>query len=92
MDRYWFLTNTCYGNWLPGNRRGFVGRVWEHRPDDPEAEPRVEHDLPGTPYDENVPGLERASESLLKGPPVRLELEHARVLLAQFLETAQFRG
>ena len=27
MERYWLLTNTCYGNWLPGDARGFVGRV-----------------------------------------------------------------
>src|SRR5947209_816005 len=28
MDRYWFLTWTTYGTWLPGDARGFVGRVW----------------------------------------------------------------
>ncbi len=27
MDRYWFLTWTTYGPWLPGDRRGFVGPV-----------------------------------------------------------------
>ena len=26
MDRYWLLSNTCYGTWLPGKERGFVGR------------------------------------------------------------------
>src|SRR5947209_14289567 len=48
VDRHWLLSNTCYGNWLPGAAPGFVGRVWEHRPFDPEEAPRVAHDLPGT--------------------------------------------
>jgi hypothetical protein len=39
VDRYWLLTNTSYGNWLPGDRRGFVGRVWEHRPSEPDEAP-----------------------------------------------------
>ena len=60
MDRHWLLTNTCYGNRLPGDARGFVGRVWDHRPDDPEDKTRVAHNLPGTPCDEDVPGLEQA--------------------------------
>ena len=92
MDRYWLLTNTCYGTWLPGDRRGFVGRVWEHRPDDPAHEPRVAHELPGTPYDEDVPGLARASHDLMKGQPVQLTVAHADVFLAQVRETAGVRG
>ena len=27
MDRYWLLTWTTYGTWLPGDRRGFVSNV-----------------------------------------------------------------
>jgi REP element-mobilizing transposase RayT len=92
MDRYWLLTNTCYGNWLPGDRRGFVGRVWEHRPSDPKAALRVLHDLPGTPYDEDFPGLERESRERMKGPPIQLTVPQAEVALAQFRETASFRG
>jgi hypothetical protein len=30
-DRYWLLTNPCYGTWLPGKESGFVGHVWVHR-------------------------------------------------------------
>ena len=91
MDRYWFLTNTCYGQWLPGDERGFVGRVWEHRPGDAVDKRRVEHDLPGELYDEDMSGLERASRELMSGPPVELTKAHAEVLLAQFQETARFR-
>jgi REP element-mobilizing transposase RayT len=92
MNRSWLLTNTCYGTWLPGTRRGFVGRVWEHRAEDPDEKPRVVHDLPGTQYDEDIPGLERASSALLKGPPIHLAAAQAEVLLAQFQETAAVRG
>jgi REP element-mobilizing transposase RayT len=92
MDRYWLLSNTCYATWLPGAARGFVGRVWEHRPFDPEEDPRVAHELLGTPYDEDMPGLERAAGELIKGPPIHLETAHAEIALAQFRETAGFRG
>ena len=92
IDRYWLLTNTCYGNWLPGDVRGFVGRVWEHRAGDPQEESRVVHDLPGTEYDEEMPGLQYASRALMKGPPIHLTTEHAKTLLSQFRETATHRG
>lgn len=72
MDRHWLRSNTCYGNWLPGTARGFVGRVWEHRPLDSEETPRVAHNVPGTPHDEDMPGLEEASRARMKGPPIHL--------------------
>jgi hypothetical protein len=31
MDRYWLLTRTTYGTWLPGDVRGFVSRVRDLR-------------------------------------------------------------
>lgn len=92
MDRYWLLTNTCYGTWLPGDERGFVGRVWEHRPDDPEEKPRVMHNISGTPCDEEIFGLAERSRELMKGPPINLTTEQAEALLAQFQETVRFRG
>jgi REP element-mobilizing transposase RayT len=92
MDRYWLLTNTCYGNWLPGDRRGFVGRVWEHRPDDPEENLRVIHAVPGIPYDEDIGGSEEAAHARLRAPPIHLEVSHAEEFLRQIRETAKFRG
>jgi REP element-mobilizing transposase RayT len=92
MDRYWLLTNTLYGNWLPGDQRGFVGQVREHRPFDPVEQPRVRHNIPGTEYDENMPGLERTAHQLLKCPPIHLTAAQAEVLLRQFQETATHRG
>jgi REP element-mobilizing transposase RayT len=91
MDRYWLLSNKCYGNWLPGDSRGFVGRVWDHRPGDPGEKRRVTLELPGTPYDEDVPGLEGRSRALMKGPPVHLTVPHAELFLHQVRETAGIR-
>jgi len=92
MDRYWLLSSTFYGTWLPGDERGFVGRVRDARPDDPTTPFRFAHDIPGTPYDEDLPGLARASAEQMKGPPVFIDRVQAEVLLSQFLETARYRG
>lgn len=91
MDRYWFLTNTTYGTWLPGSERGFVGHVWEHRTDEPPDDRRIIHNLPGTPYDEDIDGLHRRSRELMKGQPINFERTHAEVFWKQILETAEFR-
>lgn len=55
MDRYWLLTSTTYGTWLPGDERGFVSPVPEL------AGPSKRHNQPGTEYDENVPGFKNAA-------------------------------
>jgi REP element-mobilizing transposase RayT len=50
------------------------------------------HDLPGTPYDEDILGLEEASRERMKGPSIQLTVPQAEALLSQFHETAGFRG
>ena len=92
MDRNWLLSNTCYGTWLPGKSGGFIGHVREHRPIDEQADIRVVHNMPGTPCDEEMHGLEAAARKLMKGPPVYLKVAHAEAALEQFLETATHRG
>jgi REP element-mobilizing transposase RayT len=92
MDRYWLLTSTFYGNWLPGDSRGFVSRVRDERPDDPDTTARLKHKIPGTPYDEDIPGLRGAAEEELKGEPIRVNLEQAQALFTQFQETSVARG
>jgi REP element-mobilizing transposase RayT len=92
MDRHWLLTSTFYGNWLPGDPRGFVSRVRDVREGAAAAESRHEHDIPGTAYDEDMPGLYRSAQQQLRAAPVRVDKEQAEVLLKQFLETATFRG
>jgi len=51
--------------------------------------PRVIHDVPGTPCDAAMPGLEQAAQALMKGPP---NVAQAEVLLGQLQETARIRG
>jgi REP element-mobilizing transposase RayT len=88
----WLITSTTYGTWLPGDARGFVGRVWETRPNDsPTDALRSTHDDFDTPYDRDIPGLQAASQSLMKGEPVWLNAEQADVVLNQFQETAGYR-
>ena len=85
-DRYWLLTSTTYGNWLPGDSRGFVSNV---RVDDG---PEVRHNIPGTPYDADLPPLQEHVRSNMTGDPVRFNADHAEQLLEQFQETARYRN
>ena len=84
-DRYWFLTWTTYGTWLPGDRRGFVSDI---KAGDGTT---VRHNIPGTEYDANMPSLEAHAGSRLKADPVRVSKIQAELLLNQFLETADVR-
>src|SRR5205823_2059977 len=78
MNRYWLLTSTTYGTWLPGDARGFVSAV----EDDPG--PRIRHNVPGTPYDVDVPELRQSARTLLKGPPIYLVESQAIAVRDQF--------
>ena len=89
--RAWLLTNTTYGTWLPGERRGSVTSVRDRREDDEPIPFRFEHDMPGEPWEEAMHGLEHSARELMTGPPIYLNLEKAEILLAQFQETATHR-
>jgi REP element-mobilizing transposase RayT len=89
MDRCWLLTWTTYGTWLPGDPRGCVTRVREGA--DPNG-PRIEHDVPGTPYLKNMPGLVRASRAAMKGEPIWLKSDQAQIAALDLSATARFRG
>ena len=84
-DRYWFLTWTTYGSWLPGDQRGFVSDV---KVDDGAV---VRHNIPRTEFDADMPALQSHAQSQLKAAPVRLSKGQAELLLDQFLETADVR-
>jgi hypothetical protein len=86
MDRYWLLTWTTYGTWLPGDRRGFVSPVRDG------TGKYVRHNVPGTPQDSDIPALEKSLRNRLAGPPIYLNLAKAEQLLDQFHETADTRG
>ncbi len=84
-DRFWLLTSTTYGSWLPGDRRGFVGPI--------DAEDGYEvHNRAGTEYDADIPRLERFAEGLVDGRRILLTTQQAAAVADQFQETAGYRG
>lgn len=85
MDRYWLITWTCYGAWLPGDRRGFVGNVRD------EDGQQVVHNIPGTPCDADMPGLEKYVQKHMTGPPVTLQKTDADAMIVQYQQTAGIR-
>ncbi len=85
MDRYWLLTWTTYGTWLPGDARGFVSNVGD------DTGHGIRHNHPGAEYDADHPGLHRYMQARLKCSPIYLTQDQAPVLLAQFQETAGYR-
>lgn len=87
----WLFTNTTYGTWLPGDSRGSVTSVREHRSGEEPSATRREHDEFGQAYEGSLPGLQRAAAAQMKGPPVLLTLDQALLLLEQFKETAYYR-
>jgi REP element-mobilizing transposase RayT len=85
MARYWLISSTTYGTWLPGDERGFVSTV-----ENPSG-PRVRHNQFGTPYDSDMPDLRESARSLPKGSPIFLDFGKAQVIATQFQETAAYR-
>jgi hypothetical protein len=85
LDRYWLITWTCYGHWLPGDRRGFVGNVRE------EDGAHVVHNSPGTPFDKDLPRLEGWARAQMKGTAVELSRPEAEAMVVQYWETARIR-
>jgi len=86
MDRFWLLTWTTYGTWLPGDERGFVSEVNDGQGG------RVIHNIPGTPHDAGWDRLEHDARTRLIGKPIFLTKSQADIVFAQFEETADYRG
>ena len=85
-DRAWLVTWTCYGNWLPGDRRGFVAQFVD------EAGNRVLHNRPGTEFARDLERLQHYCRQIQKFPTTRLTRDHAGAVVEQFRETATHRG
>ena len=83
---HWLLTWRTYGTWLPGDARGFVSNV---RGEDGHGE---RHNVPGTDCDRDLPGLERYARDQMKGKPILLGAEQARLVADDFRSSAAFRG
>ena len=86
MNRYWLLTWTTYGTWLPGDQRGFVSKFQD------EKGRLVIHNLPGTPYDADMPALKSEALKAMIGDPVYLNADQAQTIVEQFVETCGYRG
>ncbi|MBQ6615780.1 MAG: transposase [Thermoguttaceae bacterium] len=86
FDRFWFLTWTSYGQWLPGEQKGFVSNKFEHGIREPK------NNVPGMPYDADFSDLKAYSQSLLKTKPVLLSYQKAVLIHEQFEETASFHN
>jgi REP element-mobilizing transposase RayT len=84
IERYWFLTWTTYGSWLPGDERGFVGEAVEDGL-------RRAHNEPHSPPAMPSQALAEFSRELLVGPPILLNVSQVDTLMEQFLDTTQYR-
>jgi REP element-mobilizing transposase RayT len=84
--RRWLITWTCYGTWLPGARAGFVSQIRD------EQGKQVIHNVPGTPFDADMPELEAYARAQMKGLTVHLEKAAAETSIKQYQETASIRG
>ncbi len=72
---YALVTSTTYGNWLPGEERGFVSKN--------------EENIFGTPFRSAEPELKRYTQNNLRGVPVFLDGEKAETLLRQWHEEVE---
>src|SRR5690349_21441570 len=86
MDRYWLLTWTTYGTWLPGDDRGFVSNVDQgdgkgDRLNQVGSEPAAK-----------IRGLTLMAQETMNGSAVFLNSPQALALWEQFQETARHRG
>ncbi len=86
MERFWLITWTCYGTWLPGARQGFVSHVRDEQGN------QVIHNIPGTAFDADMPALEAHVRFKMNGPCVSLDQKAAEVIIPQYQETCRVRG
>jgi REP element-mobilizing transposase RayT len=68
---YVLITSTTYGNWLPGDARGYVS----------------EHNQYGTPFDAPSAKLELSARESMKESTVLFDAEHANAILERWQNT-----
>jgi REP element-mobilizing transposase RayT len=81
------ITWTCYGTWLPGDRRGHVSPLLL-----PHGGSRPRQNVPGTPPGPADAFTRRRAQGLRKWPAVFLTAEQARVVADSLRRAAQARG
>ena len=80
------ITWTCYGTWIPGDRRGYVSNTLRA---DGSFLPR--QNTPGTPYTADDARTRRRAQALQKHPTVRLTIQQARCVAESLLAAASDR-
>ena len=84
-SRFWFITFTTYGTWLPGDSRGSVSNVYA---DDGSI---IRHNHRTEPYDAGDADRRNAADRHRRHPVVRLSPAQAIAVLDQFHETARLK-
>jgi hypothetical protein len=82
-----FLTWTCYGTWLPGDRRGYVSNTLL-----PERGFRRKVNRPGDSPASNDPYTEHLARVLQKGETSRLDMNLAEVAANSLVAAARLRS
>ncbi len=77
---------TCYGQWLPGDKRGYVSNTFD------KLGYRPKRNQPGTPCDCADTATYQRARQLQKHPTVRLTPEQTRVAAGAMINAAQERG
>src|SRR6266478_4138376 len=78
---------TCFGNWLPGDERGFVSNLLL-----PGGGSLRKENIPGTPYRKDDPLTHHQTRILMTQPPTRLSAALARVVAESLVAAAQKRS
>ena len=87
MNRFWLLTWSTYGTRLPGDDRGFVGRIRRSTTGE-----RHRNNAVGVEPDRSLRGLELSARSQMKGEIVYLTQVQAELIVGEFLKTCEIRG
>jgi REP element-mobilizing transposase RayT len=82
-----FLTWTCYGTWMPGDRRGYVSNTRL-----PQSGYLRRVNTPGTPFTADDPVTLQRARALQKGETVWLTAAQAVCAAASFVGAATARG
>src|ERR1700736_1916240 len=82
-----FITWTCYGNWLTGDKRGYVSNTQL-----PGGASLPKPNVPGPPYTSDDPLTRHRANVLMKHPPVRLSVAEAITVAESLVEAAAKRG
>jgi REP element-mobilizing transposase RayT len=82
-----FISWTCFGNWLPGDERGYVSNLLL-----PGGGSLRKENIPGTPYRKDDPLTRHQTRILMKQPPTRLSAALALATAESLVAAAQKRS